>query len=150
MMPTGFDVKVAPAVTAGAYSAGDIVGGLLTFQVADGSPATVEIEGCQVALKAAVTSTLSLHLFTDDPTSTVKTDNAAYSLNVADAFKVAATLLPATLTDHGTPNIYNLDGLFIPVRPGDGKNIYGLLVDGTGFTLTSVADVQVRLRGRII
>lgn len=148
----GFDVVQAPAVTAGAYSAGDIVGGLLTFNVAESLNAPVAITGIDVAIKAAVTSALKLVLFNADPTSTTKTDNAAYSLSATDVFKVITvvdfTTSAALLTDHGTPNTYSLNGLSIVCAPVGGvSSIYALLIDGTGFTLTSTSDIQVRLRG---
>lgn len=146
----GFDVPVAPAVTAGAYSAGDIVGGLLTFNIGDGNNSVVLVTGVTVAVKAAVTSALKLYLFSADPTSTTKTDNAAYSLNAADVFKLidVLDLSGVTVTDHGTPNTYSANGLNVVCGTDRGTNaIYGLLVDGTGWTLTSTSDIQVRLRG---
>lgn len=145
----GFSVAVAPTVTAGAYSANDIVGGLLNFaNCARANDETLIITSVVVALKAAVTSTLTLVLFSSDPTATTQTDNAAYSLNAADVFKAITNLTGFTLSDQGTPNVYELRGLSIACKPVSGaRNIYGLLIDGTGFTLTSTSDVQVRLNG---
>ena len=148
----GFDYAVTPTVSAGAYSAGDIVGGLLTFYVGDGNSSVVAITGIDVAVKAAVTSSLKLVLFNADPTNTTKTDNAAYSLAAADVFKVITcvdfTTSNALLTDHGTPNTYSLNGQSIVAGTERGNNaIYGLLIDGTGWTLTSTSDLQIRLRG---
>jgi len=144
----GFDVAVAPAVTAGAYSAGDIMGGLMTFAVARAAGEKVTVTGVQVAIKAAVTPSLTLVLFNADPAATTKTDNAAYSLNAADTFKVIKAIPVATLYDHGTPNIYSNDDLAIVASPAAGTvNIFGLLIDGTGVTLTSTSDIQVRVRG---
>lgn len=151
--PIGFDVVLTPAVSAGAYSAGDIVGGLLTFPIAGGKPSVVMVTGAQVSIKAAVTSTLSLLLFDADPSATTQTDNAALSLNVADLAKlikavpVSAPGGVSSLFDLGTPNVYSADGLNIPCRCADGQNLYGLLIDGTGFTLASTSDIVVRLRG---
>ncbi len=144
----GFDVTVTPTVTSGAYSAGDIMGGLLTFPTGMGNGAAVIVNEVQVALKAAVTPSLTLVLLTADPTSTTKTDNAAYSLNAADAFKVRATIPVSTLYDHGTPNTYRSGPVNIVAKPvGDSDNLYGILIDATGVTLTSTSDVQVRLSG---
>ena len=147
-----FDVVSAPAVTAGAYSAGDIVGGLLTFAVGESNDACVVVTGVEVAIKAAITSALKLVLFNADPSSTTKTDNAAYSLAAGDVFKVITVVdfssAGAVATDHGTPNTYSVNALNIVCRPANGTpNIYGLLIDGTGFTPTSTSDIQVRLRG---
>jgi hypothetical protein len=145
-----FDVAVTPTVTNGAYSPGDIVGALLTFaSVARVNDEAVLITGAQVVSKAAVTPSLTLILFNADPSSTTKTDNAAYSLNSADAFRVVAAIpLNGGWTDHGTPNSTRVDNLGIVAKPvSGGRDLYGLLIDGTGATLTSTGDIQVRLRG---
>lgn len=142
----GFDVTATPTVTAGAYSAGDIMGALLTFRT--GTANAVLINEVSVMLKVAVTPALTLVLFTADPTSTTKTDNAAYSLNAADAFKVRKAIPLSTLYDHGTPNEYSSGAVNIVATPGGGDDkLYGLLIDATGVTLTGTSDVQVRLAG---
>jgi len=146
----GFDVVVAPAVTAGAYSANDIMGALMTFEVADVIDGLVLIQEIVVTFKAAVTPSLRAILFSADPTGTTKTDNAAYSLAVADAFKMRRTieLESGDIVDHGTPNTVQAVNLAIPMKPASGtKNVYLLLVDLTGVTLTSTSDLQVRLAG---
>lgn len=146
----GFDVAVTPTVTNGAYSANDIMGALLTFaNCARINDEKVVITGVQVVCKAAVLPNLTLVLLNADPTSTTKTDNAAYSLNAADAFKVVgAVSLGTAWMDHGTPNSVRQDGLSIVAAPvSGGRDLYGLLIDGTGVTLTSTGDIQVRLRG---
>lgn len=149
----GFDVAVTPTVTNGAYSAGDIMGALMTFaNVARAIDEPIVVTGVQISCKAAVVPSLTLVLLNADPTNTTKTDNAAYSLNAADAFKVIKALplvtLGAAWVDHGTPNTLSLDNLGIVCKPvSGGRDIYGLLVDGTGVTLTSTSDIQVRLRG---
>lgn len=149
----GFSVAVAPTVTAGAYSAGDIMGGLLEFDlVAPGNDMPFILQEVQIALKSAVSPALLLVLLSADPSGTTKTDNAAYSLAAADVFKVVASLpintLGGYLTDHGTPNTIRLGNLAIPMLPAAGtRKIYGLLVDLTGVTLASTSDLQVRLSG---
>ena len=58
------------------------------------------------------------------------------------------TAAGAVLTDHGTPNTYSLNNLNIVCAPDrNTQAIYGLLIDGTGFTPTSTSDIQVRIRG---
>lgn len=143
-----FDVAVVPVTAAGAYSAGDILGALLTFDaVARDRGEPVVISGVIVSSKVAVAPALTLILFNADPTGTTKTDNAAYSLAAADAAKVVAVIPVTTLYDHGTPNTWQANGLGIVVQPGDTRALYGLLIDGTGVTLSSASDLQVRLRG---
>lgn len=149
----GFDVVVAPAVTAGAYSAGDIMGGLMTFTVPNAANGGhFLLTELQFAFKAAVTPSLLGVIFSSDPTNTTKTDNAAYNLNAADAFKVRRALpvnsLGGYLTDHGTPNTITLPGINLVMRAdGATRQFYMLLVDLTGVTLASVSDLQVRACG---
>lgn len=143
----GFDIAEQPTVTNGAYSAGDIVGGLLTFRGVSPNPNTpLIVTGVQVVCKAAVNPALTLILLNADPDSTTKTDNAAYSLAAADAFKVVAAIPLSGFYDHGTPNSWRVDNLGLVVKPV-GTSLYGLLIDGTGVTLTSTGDIQVRVRG---
>ena len=104
------------------------------------------VTGAQVVCKAAVNPALTLILFNADPDSTTKTDNAAYSLAAADAFKLVAAIPLSSFYDHGTPNSWRSEGLNIVVAP-TARALYGLLIDGTGVTLTSTGDIQVRLRG---
>lgn len=143
-----FDITVTPTVTSGAYSAGDIVGALMTFNTGIGFNRRLIINEISVMVKAAVTSSLNAVLLNADPTSTTKTDNAAYSLNAADAFKVRKTVPVTALYDHGTPNEYSSGAVNIVMAPvADTGSFYLLLIDGTGWTLTSTSDIQVRVTG---
>ena len=150
--PLGFDVVLTPTVTNGAYTANDVVGGILTFPVYGGKPGCVMVTGVMVGIKAAVTSTLTLLLFDSAPANALL-DNAALSLNASDlsklikAIPVSSVNGNSTLFDLGTPNTYSNDGINLPCVPADGQNLYAWLVDGTGFTLTSTSDIHVRLRG---
>ncbi len=146
--PSGIDYAQTLTTTNGAYSANDIVGGLLTFNVGTGPQCIIMVTGVQVGIKAAVTSTLTLLLFDSVPANGGSVaDNAALALAGADMLKLAKAIPVTTLFDCGTPNAYSADALNVPIRPVDGYNLYGLLIDGTGFTLTSTADATVRLRG---
>lgn len=149
----GFSVAVVPTVTAGAYSAGDIMGALMEFDlVSKSADKPFILQEVQIALLPAVAPSFLLVIFNADPTNTTKTDNAPYSLNAADTFKVVASLpinaLGGYLTDHGTPNTIRVGNLAIPMLPATGtRKIFALLVDLTGVTLTGTSDVQVRLSG---
>ncbi|MGE3875944.1 MAG: hypothetical protein AB7F74_23565, partial [Parvibaculaceae bacterium] len=83
-----FESALIPTVTNGAYSGGDIMGGLLLFEdVAREVDEPFFLHQINIALKAAVTPAFTLHFFGADPSATTKDDNAAYSLNAADVFK---------------------------------------------------------------
>lgn len=142
-----FDVTVTPTVTSGAYSAGDIVGGLIEVVAGRVANGTVTLQSVGIHLKAAVTSTLTVIIFSADPSSTTKTDNAAYSLNVADVFKVRSVVTGFVLTDHGTPNTYGVHSLNRILTTDANRKFYALILDGTGFTLTSTSDLQIHFTG---
>lgn len=142
-----FVVSVTPTVTNGAYSAGDIVGALIEPVLGRAASSYITLQSIIIALKAAVTSNLTVVIFSADPSSTTKTDNAAYSLNAADAFKVRAVVTSFTLTDHGTPNTYQANGLNLVLQTDASQKIQCLILDGTGFTLTSTSDLQITFTG---
>lgn len=148
----GFDLTVTPTVSAGAYSANDIMGALMEFDTGIGSNAPFILNELQFAFKSAVTPSLLAVIFEADPTGTTKTDNAAYSLAAADVFKVRAALpvnfLGGYLTDHGTPNTIRLANINLVMKPATGTSkFYMLVIDLTGVTLTSTSDLQVRATG---
>jgi hypothetical protein len=144
----GFDLVASPTVTNGAYSAGDIMGGLIEFTAGRTVGDVVVLQEVQVAFKAAVQPNLRVVVLTADPTATTKTDNAAYSLAAADAFKVRRTLSLSGYNTHGTPKTVSLGNLAIPIRLGGATDkLYLLVVDDSGVTLTSTSDMQVRIAG---
>lgn len=149
----GFDESETPATTAGAYAANDIVGGLLTFEnIAPVQGGMIELDYVQIDYKSDVAAAPILVLFDADPTATTKTDNAPYALNSADLFKVKASLVFSAMgvlsQDHGSVRTYFLRDINIPLQLADGSTtLYGLLVDATGFTLGSIADIKVTIRG---
>lgn len=148
-----FESIVQPTVTAGAYSAGDIMGGLLTFSnIARVLSEPVIVTGVGVMCKADVAPNLKLVLFNADPTNTTKTDNAAYSLHDDDVFKVLRVIdiqgLGGSWYDHGGCQTIGVENLGLVCAPtDDSRSLYGLLIDSTGVTLASTSDIQVRLRG---
>ena len=152
----GFDATTAvvPTTTAGAYAAGDIVGGLMTFAIGRIAAGMVILQDVEISIKSNVAPSLTLVIFTDDPTSTTKTNDSPYTLNVADAFKVRVALplnaLGAINTTHGPSGIrsIHLGNQAIPIRLSSGSvNVYALLIDNTGVTLGTTSDIQVRLAG---
>lgn len=144
----GFDLTKTPDTTAGAYSAGDIIGGLMEFAIAQGAGELVLLQELQVMLKTAVTPVLRVIIFDEAPASTTTTDNAAYSLAAADAFKVRAVINLSSYDTHGTPKSTGDSLLTRPIRPKDAAGkVFVLVVTDTGISLGSVLDVQVRLAG---
>lgn len=81
-------VKVTPTISATAYSAGDVVGGLMTLPVknAESGKASGFISRVQVVDEDGVGAAGKLYLFAEKPA--VIADHAAFSLAVADWHKL--------------------------------------------------------------
>lgn len=147
----GFDVPVSPSTTSGAYSPGDVIGGFIEFTVAENNDAPVLVTGVQVTFKAAVQPNLRLIFMGGTPASALA-DNAAYSQSATDSLLVrrslSSLLLGASYTTHGTPKTISLAPPPFVMMPFTGTKKIGVyVVDDTGVTLTSTADMQVRVSG---
>lgn len=147
----GFAVSVTAATTAVTYSIGDIVGGLLTFGVSRVNDEAVIINEVIINSKIDLATTnWELVLFSADPNGSPRNNDLSYALVAADAFKVRRTLVAADFTryDHGTPNTWVAKNLNIVCKPAAGTtNVFALLIDRAGITLTSTTDIQVTLAG---
>lgn len=143
-----FDLFVTPPVKNGAYSAGQIQGGLLQFDVGDNFGDTVMIQRIELVYKSAVQPTGRIIIFGGQPTAGTYTDQTAYSLNASDAFHLRGSYAIGSFVNHGTPKSMQLVNLALPVSCGPNtKSIYMLVVDDTGVTLTSTGDLLARVSG---
>lgn len=133
--------------TAGAYSANDYVGALMTLtDIARVDEGSVLIQSIAVQVKSNQTGALSLLLFDAEPDSTTIADNGALAINAADVFKVKAAPLISTVRNLGTGCVYEIDNLALMLQPEEGRDLYAALVTNTAWTLASVADVNVDIK----
>jgi hypothetical protein len=148
----GFDVLDAPSVTAGPYSAGDVMGGYREIEVARANDEPVLIIGVQIACKANVTPNVRIVIFGAAPDATLA-DNAVYTLSTANVLCVRKTLssvlLGASWSSHGaTVKSLSLSPVPFVMKPiAATKKIGYYLIDDTGVTLASTSDIQVRFSG---
>ena len=87
---SGKSILQTPAVTAGAYSANDTVGGLLTFAFAANSGKGGVIKDVIIIDDAGQDSVMELWLFSE--TFTAIADNAAWDISQADSRKLVAII----------------------------------------------------------
>lgn len=136
-------IRVSPTVTAGAYSANDVVGGLLTFAgVKSGILRAVMIK--DLAKQAGA---YQLLLFESAPTAIA--DNDTFDVADADLSKVIAAVHIADsagadkfdLTDN---KIYYRGQLDMPIKSTT-NTIYGFLIALGTPTYAAVTDVTVAL-----
>lgn len=136
--PTSFRIAVTPTVTASAYTAGNVLGGIMTFaNILLGAPQitptkwSAVLESISVKFKAAaVTGEIDVAIFTASPAGGTYTDKTAPTFNIADAAKlVGIYALPTPQSTLGTMTCYNLDGI-------------GAAIDGASTSLFVVATVK--------
>ena len=135
--------STSPTVTAGAYSAGDVVGGLikLDFQTAGG---WAVLDDIVLVDDADQISSITVHVFNQAP-STIA-DNAAFAPTEADLKKKVAKVSITSFDTDGAdrwgqaaPNITKKQ-ISLP------KNaLWFYVVDNTGVTLAATDDLYVRV-----
>jgi hypothetical protein len=139
-------VAVTPTVTASAYTAGNGIGGVMTF--ANALPG-VGFNGIlqSIAAKfkgAAVTGSIEVAVFSSAPSGTY-TDKTAPTWNTADAAKLIGIYTLSTPNSKlGTMTCYNLDGIGAAFVAA-GTSLYAVaIVDGTP-TPASTSDFTLEL-----
>jgi hypothetical protein len=139
--------SVTPTITAGAYGAADVVGGLLTFSITSPSGAG-SINNVRVVDADNEKAACKLYLFSEAPAAIA--DNAAFSLALADLKKLIA-IIPIASADYTT--IGSDAVALVRVTTGDpvayaadGKGcLYGYLVCDATPTYTAATDLTITL-----
>jgi hypothetical protein len=145
---TGGSKTVVSPATPGAnstvaYTAGYVLGGLLTFANAVDNSLSGILQSMTVVLKDVQTTGLKLTLFSANPTLSTFTDHAAPVINAADVAKVLGTFtLGAADSTLGTYTSYMLNAigksLTLP-----GTTLYGVLTVVNTPTLATTADIAL-------
>jgi hypothetical protein len=133
----------APTITAGAYSAGDVVGGLLTIDVS-GAPEGSLITRALLVDDDNEKAEITLYLFNASPTSFA--DNAAFAPVVAD-LKTLITKITFATADYVTvnSNAYALKEDLNDLIPANTGSIYGYLVCTATPTYAAASDLWIAL-----
>ena len=136
------EVCVSPTVTAGAYTAGNVVGGLITFPNAFLTANTGVLQSVRLTSKSVQTAEFDITFFSSLP-ATVFTDKTAPSIVAAD---VLLTQPPIMLTNNfsglGTHTVYGADGIGRAVNEV-GSSAYALITTAGTPTFASTSDVQL-------
>jgi hypothetical protein len=141
----GVTIALTPTVTAGAYTAGDAVGGLLTFTnagrvSAEGSVLTDVL----IVDDAGQDAELELWLF--NQTFTAMSDNAAWAPSEADLENciVVVSTVGSTWRAAGTPSVVNIE----TQRRIDitGTSLFGQLVTRGTPTYAATDDLTVKVK----
>lgn len=135
---------VTPTITAGAYSANDVVGGLLTFDF--DSDITVNGGIARHAVltdKGTVAAALKLYLFDTVPATIA--DNGAFAPSDADILSCFAQVTLSTYASLTNNRICFSDAINRDFVTDNGK-IYGYLVADATPTYASTSDLTLTLR----
>lgn len=133
---------VTPTISAGAYAADDVVGGLLTFRI-NSAARGGKVKSVVLLDKADVKATLTLYLFRSAPASIA--DNAAFALSDDDLPKVVAKVVIDTYADLPS-NAFAIEDA--GDAPFVGETLYGYLVCTATPTYGSTSALSVRLNIR--
>lgn len=134
-------VSVTPTITAGAYSAGDVVGGLITFSLPTAGAGGV-INQIVIADDDNEKAQAVLYLFDSAPTTIA--DNAAFAPAIADLAKLVAVIAVAS-ADFTTvnSNAYAIKTAINQTYKGSALYMYCVCVATP--TYTAVTDLIFKL-----
>jgi hypothetical protein len=140
-------VSVVAAVTAGAYTAGFIIGGILTFAgILDNIRFSGVLQSIAVKFKGtAVTGNIQVALFKASPSNGTYADHTAGTWNAADMANLLGVYqLTSPLSSLGAMTAYNLDGIGKAIQ-GASQSLFAIVtVSGTP-TPASTSDMTVEL-----
>jgi hypothetical protein len=131
-----------PTVTAAAYTAGQEIGGLMTFAV--GGNGSGLLECIRVTSKSINAASLKFYVFDINPTNSSWVDKTTPAINALDVASLLAPPFPLSTWDSGlgTHTVWGLQALGCSFV---GASLYGILVAGGGLTLASTSDITVKL-----
>ena len=140
-------VVVTPTVTAGTYTAGYGIGGIMSFPAVFGAAGSGIIQSARAIFKgSAQTGEIDLYVFKASPSNGTYADHAATTWNTADAANLVAVIpMTATKSGLGTMTIYEADGLAAALNTGTtGLYVVAIAVGALG-ALASTSDVTFTL-----
>jgi hypothetical protein len=133
---------VTPTVTAGAYVAGNSVGGLITLPSAFLSANTGILRSIRLTSKSVQTAEFDVTLFSSQPV-TAFADHAAPAIAAADVARVQP---PIKLTNNysglGTHTVYGADNIQRGMEEV-GSSLYAVITTPGTSTFASTSDVQL-------
>lgn len=134
-------ISSTPAVEAGAYAVGDLIGGLQTLaNVVDQKGDTGFIDAGVLLSQVAVAQAVTLVFFNAVPADSTLTENSAPVIHANDRAKVIGAMTLSIQAAIGTPNFRFADNPHIPFRTVS-KDLYMIAVAGGALTPGATADL---------
>ena len=134
---------VTPTISTSAYTAGYVLGGVLSFANAFGALLSGVLQSLHVAAKSVQTTGIKAYVFNANPGSSTFTDHAAPSINSADIGKlVGVYTLGAADSGLGTHTVWALDGIGKAIV-STSTTLYVVLIAVATPTFASTSDISV-------
>lgn len=135
-------LTITPTVTAGAYTTGQVVGGLISLtNAAQSSGGGGYIQSVNIGIKTTLTGVYDVYFFDTQPTNGTYTDNASFALNVADIPFLVGVAHVWDLSSDGTPQTLQAANINLPFRLNTGTTLYAVIVIRAGQTFASSSAV---------
>lgn len=144
---TTVTVPVAPTVTASAYTAGNVIGGIITFaSILDSVRFAGILQSITVKFKGAtVSGNITVNVFKVSPSNGTYTDKTAPTWNAADMVNLLGSYVLSTpVSNLGTMTVYNLDGIGKAVQ-GASQSLFVVATVGGTPTPASTSDMTIEL-----
>lgn len=147
-----FQVSTIPAVTAGAYSAGQSVGGLLTFPIGVANDPQGMLQNIYVESKGGSIVRLDIYVWDAKPTHTTCNDNANFVYAQADekAVVVRTSITPAVIAGgQDTSSSGQSAALWGGFVVSDGTpNLYVCILAHASVTPATTSDYVISISGQ--
>lgn len=135
---------VSPPVTSnGAYTAGNVLGGLMSFPIGGAGSGT--LMSLRVTSKSILTTALQAYIFSANPANSTWADKSAPAINPADIASLLAIIpLNVPVSGLGTHTLWTVGGIGTQFTAA---KLYVVLVTVSAATLTSTStsDITVQL-----
>jgi hypothetical protein len=138
------EVCISPTVTAGAYVAGNVVGGLITFPNAFLTADAGVLQSVRLTIKSTQTAEFDIVFFSALP-STTFADHAAPAIAAADVALVQPVIkLTNNFSALGTDTVYGADNIGRGIKmDGAGSTAFAVITTPNTPTLASTSDLQL-------
>lgn len=137
----------APAISASAYAAGQVIGTRFTLlnasRVAAGAGL---IQAATLLSKTATTAAIDMVVFSADPTASTLTDKTAPTIAAADLDKIVGVIHLTDWSALGAASLAQNLAVGLPFRLGAGTSLYAVLIARAAITPGSTSDLLPAVR----
>lgn len=127
------------------YSTGDLIGGEIEFASAVPSGEGVIIQSVIITDLAALSADIDVVFFSEEPTGTTFTENAALDIADADLPKIVGVAKVRTHTAFADNSVSQELNLAIPFYPTGTRSLWAVMVARATMNMVSTTDLTIRV-----